>query len=367
MKEKILLVSCEGLGKGGVQSVIMSIVRNMSYKYVFDIILFTDEKRFYDDEFESYGGKIFRIPNYNGENKIRKKIDYYIRRNRIYRETKNIIKSNGPYRAIHCNNVYESGICLKAAYKYKIKTRIVHIHIVPQPGNFIRNFIDKNYFKFIKQFGEHFIGCSEDSCKSFYGKKVKYNVINNPYNEDIFKFSPNISNNELIITQIGSFSSNKNQVFSIKVLSHIVKKYPNAKLYFVGFDIDGYQNEMEAEITKSGLKNNIKIYPSDTNISLLLKKTSALIFPSLVEGFGIVLIEAQAMGVRCYVSDSVTKQTNVGGCEFISLKIGAENWAEKIINDYKITLGKHYRYDCSEFSTKETMKNYELIYRGGSL
>ena len=50
--DKVLLVSCEGLGRGGVQSVIMSIVKGLSDKFIFDIVLFTSEKRYYDDEFE---------------------------------------------------------------------------------------------------------------------------------------------------------------------------------------------------------------------------------------------------------------------------------------------------------------------------
>ena len=60
-KEKILLIAQEGLNKGGVQTVIMSIVRNLSHKYQFDIVLFTKEQRFYDNEFLEYGGRIFRI------------------------------------------------------------------------------------------------------------------------------------------------------------------------------------------------------------------------------------------------------------------------------------------------------------------
>ena len=51
--KRVLMVSCEGLGNGGVQAVIMSIVRNLKNKYIFDILLFTDERRFYDNEFET--------------------------------------------------------------------------------------------------------------------------------------------------------------------------------------------------------------------------------------------------------------------------------------------------------------------------
>lgn len=41
--DKILAVSCEGLGNGGVQNIIMNIARNLHDSYIFDIVLFTSE------------------------------------------------------------------------------------------------------------------------------------------------------------------------------------------------------------------------------------------------------------------------------------------------------------------------------------
>ena len=79
MKKRVLLVSCEGLGNGGVQAIMMGIVRNLYTEFHFDILLFTSEKRYFDDEFLSYGGKIFRVPKYEGTNPIRRRFDYYIR------------------------------------------------------------------------------------------------------------------------------------------------------------------------------------------------------------------------------------------------------------------------------------------------
>lgn len=63
MKKRVLMVSCEGLGNGGVQAIMMGIVRNLYTECHFDMLLFTSEKRYYDDEFLKYGGKIFRVPN----------------------------------------------------------------------------------------------------------------------------------------------------------------------------------------------------------------------------------------------------------------------------------------------------------------
>lgn len=53
--KKVLMVSCEGLGNGSVQNVIMNIVRNLNNKYLIDMLLFTNDRRYYDDEFERGG------------------------------------------------------------------------------------------------------------------------------------------------------------------------------------------------------------------------------------------------------------------------------------------------------------------------
>ena len=46
MKKRVLLVSCEGLGNGGVQAIMMGIVRKLSDDFHFDMLLFTSEKRY---------------------------------------------------------------------------------------------------------------------------------------------------------------------------------------------------------------------------------------------------------------------------------------------------------------------------------
>ena len=129
MKKRVLLVSAEGLGNGGVPVVIMNTVRNLKEEYTFDIVLFTSERRLYDDEFESYGGRIFRIPFYDGKSAIRRRVDYYIRGRYIYKALLKLLRSGSPYDVIDCNNHYESALCLKAAQKCGIPVRITRGHI----------------------------------------------------------------------------------------------------------------------------------------------------------------------------------------------------------------------------------------------
>ena len=49
------------------------------------------------------------------------------------------------------------------------------------------------------------------------------------------------------------------------------------------------------------------------------------LFPSLFEGLPVVLVEAQAAGLKCVVSDTITNETDVTGrVEFLGLKESPE-------------------------------------------
>lgn len=365
-KEKVLLVSSEGLGNGGVQAVMMGVVRNLSQKYLFDVLLFTSEKRHYEDEFLSYGGKIFRMPKYEGNCRFRRKIDYYIRGPRLYHSVKKLLREHGPYTAIHCHNDFESAMILKAAKESGISVRITHAHQIIKPTKWLPKAFHIISLKIIKKNATSLLGCSHKACVSVYGERSNALVVNNPYNEQ--KFSPNTDAfaqpRKMELMQIGSFSVRKNQMFSVRILAEIKKQYPDAKLNLVGFNMGDYQAKLEMLINELRVEENVNILPHDTNTAEYLEKAAAFICPSVVEPFGIVLIEAQAMGVRCYASDAAPKATDMGGCAYLSLEDGPKAWADKIIEDYEANNGRHQFYDCSRFASRRTTEIYDRLYSG---
>ena len=59
--KKVLIIAQGGLNRGGIQTVIMNYLRCLHNTYSFDIVVFSKDKRDYDEEFLSYGGQIFRM------------------------------------------------------------------------------------------------------------------------------------------------------------------------------------------------------------------------------------------------------------------------------------------------------------------
>ncbi len=360
--KKVLLVCSGGLGRGGVQTVIMNLVRQLYNQYTFDIVVFTNEKRYYENEFSKYGGKIFRIPYYEGKNSYIRRIDYYIRGVRIKKAITSIIRTYGPYDIIHCNNDFESGICLKAAWKTLVPTRIAHTHIIYKKANLIEQLLDKSRVNKIKKYSTSIIACSKESAVSFFGSDQNVTVVNNPYNEQSFFFSPLEKSNSLIISQVGSFSDNKNQKFSLEIIKELKKSIPSVELNLVGFGYCDYIRELKQITKEYSIEENVHFYPSDYDIPSLLRRSNAFLFPSFREGFGIVLIEAQAVGVKCYVSDTVPEETNLGGCVYLKLEEGAAAWSTRILRDYLQGYCIHNYYDCQAFSSNTFAGKVAYIY-----
>jgi glycosyltransferase EpsF len=362
------MVSRVGLGYSGVPALMMSIIRGLSSNYNFDILLFTSKNYGHEDEFMTYGGKIHRMPVYEGNNLFRKKLDYYIRGMHLYMHCKKILKENGPYDVIHCHAEFENGPILKAAAKVGIPVRISHTHIVHQKPNFVANILENFRRITIEKYATVKLGDSKKACDSFYINTNNEEVINCPYDEkrfDIGKYL-DVRADKFNIVQIGGYSSNKNQAFSIDVVSKIKRYYPDVKLYLVGFELEkDYEEHIKKEIIRLNVQNNVELLPSNFDTPKLLAESSAFLCPSLSEAFGIVLIEAQAMGVRCYASDTVPRTTDCGGVMYLDLDAGAEKWANKIIADYELMQGERGRFDVGAFTTEKVIEAYRYLYEGG--
>lgn len=367
-RKKVLMIAPDGLGNAGVQNVIMNIVRGLQDAYLFDIILFSNAKGYFDEEFLSYGGKIFNIPKYQGRSGFLYRADPYYRWIKNYPKVKSIIQENGPYQVVHCHNDIESFYILKAAQRAGVPVRITHTHVSwVETGHRLRKAFNQFANTRIDRYVTNRIGCSELSCTSTFGATADYQVINNPYNDDNFdkkKYPSDCSpSTGLTLIQIGAYSENKNQMFSLEVFSYIHKKMPSAKFIMVGFELQAnYQKKLEEYVMNNGLENSAVFLRHDSNTAELLSKSSYLLFPSSKEGFGLVLVEAQSMGVRCFASDTVPHETDCGGCTYLSLNAGAEKWAEAILEDYKKTNGIHGDYDCTRFCASVVCQEYRKLY-----
>ncbi len=175
--------------------------------------------------------------------------------------------------------------------------------------------------------------------------------------EEIRK-SLKIPQDAFVLGHIGRFSDYKNHTFLIDVFSEVYKENKNAFLLLIG--AGELLNNIKTKIDKYGLKNRVMILSHRSDIPQLLRAMDVFVFPSLFEGLGIVLIEAQALGLRCIVSDVVPKeafQTELAVP--VSLNKSPERWAEIILdNSIKGTVNGN----INDYDMNKEIKRLEKLY-----
>lgn len=328
--KKILHISCGGLGNGGISTVIFSIVESLYKEFEFDCVVFKRHCE-REEKFLNYG-KLYRINTYNDDGK-RHIFEIITRPFRMYYHIYKLCRKN-KYDVIHCHNNHDEWICLAAAKAAGVSIRIAHSHntISNKESNSIiyKKTLQANRF-FIKKFATDFIGCSKAACEDFFGK-LDYKVICNSVDLEKYKIHSSKSHPNINFIHVGRYTYQKNQTFIIEIFKYIYKVLPNARLNLIGFGED--KEKLEKIIISNKLSNVVKLIPGNKgDITKYYDYADYMIFPSNYEGFGIVLIEAQAKGIPCFVSDVIQSEADAGLLTFISLSKSAKEWAD-IILDY---------------------------------
>lgn len=85
------------------------------------------------------------------------------------------------------------------------------------------------------------------------------------------------------------------------------------------------------------------------------------ILSSLCEGFPVVMVEAQAAGLKCLISDMVPPECDItGNVEVVPLESGAAVWADRILS-YKNSYAKKDMYDVIEKAGYDIKSNAEWL------
>lgn len=167
---------------------------------------------------------------------------------------------------------------------------------------------------------------------------------------------------------IGRLVAYKNIDTVIKAFREVVNVLPTAKLVIIG---DGPQRNKLMEEAHT-IKDNVIFTGriSHTEKIQIIKKSSFMVFPSILEGFGIVLIEAFACGKPAIVSN-VQPLTEIVKDSFTGLVVPAfdvKKWAAEIIGLFNEKtkleqMGKNaYNEYLSKYEIEKTAARLEKLY-----
>lgn len=349
------------LDRGGIETFLMNLYRSIDRKELqFDFLVQTDRECDYNQEIRELGGRIYAIPSRkHGFFKNRKALRHFF-------------MTHSDYTIIHQHATSLHYIApLKMAKKYNVHIRIIHSHNIRE-GSFVRCLLHRLNKSRIQSLATHFFACSNLAAKWVYSKKQinnhQYCVIRNAIHLNKFtndnkgrimvRQSLGIGEHQFVIGHVGRFNPQKNHTFIIDIFKKIHQKHKDSILLLVG---DGeLRSNIEKKVQALSLTGNVIFLGVRSDIPQLMQAMDVFLFPSLYEGLGIVLIEAQTSGMKCFTSQGVVpKDVNVTGLvQFIHLDEPAENWAERIIvsKDYnrvnQLALLKKAGYDVLDLSQK---------------
>lgn len=339
---------------GGVESFIMNYYRKIDKtKIQFDFICDEDSTNIPYEEINRYGGRVILVPPYQKLFKYQKKL------NEIFKSEKYLIVHS------HINTL--SIFPLRIAKKNRIPVRIAHSHSTTNKSEWKKNII-KNFLKhFSKIYATNFFACSELAGRYLFGNKTYNNnkviIIKNAIELDKYTFNEKkrkekrtelgISNNTFVIGNVGRFVEQKNHEYLIDIFSEIHKKYQNSILVLVGQG--PLIEKIRAKVKKYNLEKFVLFLGQRSDVNELYQAFDIFVLPSLYEGLGMVLIEAQISGLPCVCSKEIPEEVKgINEFKFVDLRDATNVWADYILD---------LKNNTNRISYKEefTRKGYDII------
>jgi len=320
------------LNRGGAETNIMNYYRHMDRSKVhFDFLVHREEEGAYEAEIRQLGGQVFRLPPINPlklhsyKAAVRKFFDQYSDCDIIHGQNSEL----GVY-------IYEE------AKRRGIPVIIAHAHNAPALRDYDLKFIFREYWKRRMRLSiTHAFTCGKESAQWLFGKKLASHafLMPNAVDTEQFKYQPSIAErvlkdlgkrNQLNLIHVGRFNKQKNHRFLLEIVAALRVIQPDFHLYLVG---EGeLLPEITAQIKTLGLENQVTLLGSRNDIPSLLQAMDVFLFPSLYEGLPVSLVEAQASGIQCVISDGIPSEAVLvnQNVTIVSLSESASNWADKI-------------------------------------
>lgn len=331
MKRVLCLIS--GMNSGGAETFLMKLYRKIDRNfYQMDFCVNIKEEGFYDKEILEMGGRIYHIPS-KSENlrEFKKQLAELIKNEKyefVLRVTSNTMgfmdlkiakKAGAKVCAARSSNSSDGkGVKVLLAHKLGrlLYDRYVDVKIAP----------------------------SELAAEYTFGKKAlkqnKVTILHNAVdlkqysykasNRIKFREELGISEKTLLVGHVGRFSKQKNHELLIEIYKMICQKVPDSRLVLVGSG--ELQENIKDKVKKLDLSESVIFMGVRADIPTILAGMDVFVFPSFYEGMPNTVIEAQATGLPCVVSDTITKEADITGLvKYKSLQDSPAEWAKEAI------------------------------------
>ena len=321
------------LNVGGSQTMIMNIYRNIDRtKMQFDFVLDHPDETYFAEDIKALGGRIFTMPVFKGTNA-----------GEIKRDWNNFFYTHPEYHVLHSHVRSYASLYLPVAAKHGVKT-IIHSHSTSNGSGITAKMKDMLQLPLRDQ-ADILMACSSEAGKWLFGEEAcrsnKYIFLPNAV--DLRRFSMHEDarkkyrrdmglEDKLVIGHVGRFLNAKNHSFLLDVFAKVHEKKPDSVLLLIG---DG-GSEKQHVIDKAcelGIAESVLLSGNRSDVPELMSTMDVFVFPSLWEGMPATVIEAQAAGLPCLISDTITTDVDISPLVKRLPLDDAGIWAEEVLKE----------------------------------
>lgn len=315
------------MGRGGLESMIMNYYRHVDRTLVqFDFLVHRRERADFDDEIEALGGKIYRLPRLVPWSRR-----YLSALNRFF-------DAHPEYRIVHVHQDCLSSVILKAAARHHVPVRIAHSHNANQDRN-LKYPVKLWYRRSIPRYAASLFACGKDAGDWMF-RGAPYQIIHNAIDAAAYSFDSETRaemrcqldlTDKLAVGHVGRFNPQKNHPFLLDIFAALLKKEPTAVLLLVGGGED--MPVIQAKAQALGIAGHVRFLGVRSDVADLMQAMDVFVFPSRYEGLPVTMVEAQAAGLPCLISDRVPPECILtdGLVDVLPLSAAPEAWAEEIL------------------------------------
>ena len=340
------------LDRGGAESMCMNLYRHIDRTIVqFDFVKHTQATGVFEKEIHALGGKIYSAPRYRVYNHL-SYVAWW----------KRFLAEHPEYTTIHCHYFTMTRMVYSVAKKIN-RVTIAHAHTTHAYSR-----VNRLLLKNLEKHTDYCFACSDAAGRWLY-PHGEYHVIKNAIDTEQFALNSQASSevrgelglgNDLVVGIVGSISTVKNPFGTIEIFKQIHQRNPKAKLLWVG---NGQlRGQVEAKLAEEGLAQSVVLTGVREDVHRMLQAMDAFILPSLVEGLPVVAIEAQTAGLRCFISNTVTREADITGrCSFLPLDAPAQ-WAEELLSTDLTKADTTAQIRAAGYDIRDTSRRLQEFY-----
>ncbi len=258
-----------------------------------------------------------------------------------------ILREHGPYDIMHAHTPM-LGPLLWLARRAGVPVRILHTHndfSRRPPAGLLSRLYFSGALRLARRSLTHALACSEAAATGTFSSGWRedsrvqvlycgedFDAFEEPVDRAEVRREFDLPANAFVIGHVGRFARQKNHQFIIEIAREILPLDESIRFLLIG---DGpLRGEIESAVDEAGLRANIRFAGNRRDVPRLLKgAVDVFLLPSLHEGLGLVLIEAQAAGLPAVFADSITPEADVVPelATRLSLSLPPDAWAQAIL------------------------------------